>query len=132
MQHTGEVKAQKVVKSGQITDPDRLFNDISVPICKKYTEIGIELGLELEYLTNELETGKSEMQHGNLKALKMLKLWQQSTEEDNFTYAVLAAALEKHGFRSLAEKYCYTSSICRGNRMKFIMHVLKGNYSLII
>ena len=49
------------------------------------------------------------MQQGNKKAIRMLQLWQQSVDEDNFTYSVLAAALEKHGFRSSAYKYCYIS-----------------------
>ena len=99
----------KAVKSGQITDPDRLFNEISVKICEKYTEIGISLGLAGDMLTNELETGEMKMLQGNKKALKMLRLWRNSVTKDNFTYAVLAAALEKHGYRHFADKYCYTS-----------------------
>ena len=99
------------MKSSKITNPDRLFNDLSIDICDKYTEIGLELGLEGKVLRNELETGKFTMQQGNKKAIKMLQLWQQSVDEDNFTYSVLAAALEKHGFRSSAYKYCYISSI---------------------
>ena len=41
------------------------------------------------------------------QSLKMFELWKQSVTEDNFTYSVLAAALEKHGFRRAAHKYCY-------------------------
>ena len=99
------------MKSGKITNPDRLFNDLSIDICDKYTEIGIELGLEGKVLRNELETGKYTMQQGNKKALRMLQLWQQSVNEDNFNYSVLAAALEKHGFRNCAYRYCYTSDL---------------------
>ena len=100
---------QKVVKSGQITDSDRLFNDLSVHICDKYTEVGLELGLPLEVLTNELETGILEMATGSKKALKMLQLWRQSVKAEDFTYSVLAAALEKQRFQCYAHKYCYTS-----------------------
>ena len=59
------------------------------------------------------------MLQGNKKAIKMLQLWRNSVDEGDFTYFVLAAALEKHGFLRYAVKYCYTSSICtgRGNHM---------------
>ena len=62
----------KVVKSGQITDPDRLFNDLAVHICDKYMQIGIELGLGIEVLTSELETV---ILRERRKALRMLQLW---------------------------------------------------------
>ena len=116
------------MKSGPITDPDRLLNDLSAYIYDKYTEIGIELGLDYRVLRNELETGEFTMHQGSKKALKMLQLWRNSVKEDNFTYAVLAAALEKHGFGHCANKYCYTSI---GNHMNiFLVHVLMGNYVL--
>ena len=110
---------QKGVKSGQITDPDRLFNDLSNDIYDNYIEIGLELGLKDKVLRNELETGEFKMQQGSKKALKMLQLWRESVSEDECTYSVLAAALDKHGFLRIADKYCYwnTSSICAGNHM---------------
>ena len=95
------------MKSGQITNPDRLFNDLAVDIADKYTEIGIELGLEDKVLENELESGRFMMLTGSKKALKMLQLWRQSVYERNLTYKVLAAALEKHGKGNCADKYCY-------------------------
>ena len=101
---------QKVVKSGQITDPDRLFSTIADEIYNNYTKIGIELGLTFDVLENELETGVIGMLKGSKKALKMLHLWRKSVKEDHLTYSVLAAALEKNGFRHCADKYCYTSS----------------------
>ena len=97
------------MKPGQITDSDRLFNDIAVDISDKYLELGIELGLQGKVLTNELETGKFTMQQGSKKALKMLQLWRDSVPKDDCTYSVLAAALEKHGFQRCAHEYCYTS-----------------------
>ena len=103
---TGE---EKVVKSGQITDSDHLFNNLSVHICDKYTEVGTELGLRSEVLTNELETGAVKMDIGSKKATKMLQLWRQSVKAEQFTYSVLAAALKKQGFRRCAHKYCYTN-----------------------
>ena len=106
--HTAAKKVQKVVKSGQITDPDRLFNDLALDVSNKYFEIGIELGLQGKVLRDQLETGKFMMLTGSMKALRMFELWQQSVAEDNFTYSVLAAALEKHGFQHCAHKYCYT------------------------
>ena len=103
-------------KSGQITDPDRLFNDLSLEICEKYTEVGLELGLGSKVLTNELETGKFMMVQGSKKATKMLQLWRDSVSPNNCTYSVLAAALKKHGFQRSAHKYCYT----KGNQREMI------------
>ena len=100
-------KAQGVIILGPITDPDRLFNDIAVDISSKIFEIGIDLGLKLNDLTNELESGKFMGQPESRKAIRMLQLWQQSVVEYDFTYSVLAAALEKRGFRACAHKYCY-------------------------
>ena len=107
--YAGGVKPFKVVKSGQITDSDRLFNDIAVDISDNYLELGIELGLPVKKLINELETGKLSTEKGSQKAIRMLLLWRDSVGEDRFTYSVLAAALEKHGFQRCAHKYCYTS-----------------------
>ena len=120
-------KKTKVVKSGhgQITDPDRLFNNLAVIICDKYTEIGLELGLEGKVLTNELETGEFKMLQGSKKAIRMLQLWQQSVKKEDFTYSVLGTALEKHGFLQCAHEYCYGSSICTGNHMDNIIILLK-------
>ena len=98
------------VKSGQITDPDRMFNDLSLIICNKYMEIGVELGLKYQFLHNELETGMSVTELGNKKSMKMLKLWQQSIDKDHFTYSVLATALEKYGFHDAARDLCYTEA----------------------
>ena len=112
------------MKSGKITDSDHLFIDLAIQIHNKYTDIGIELGLESKVLSNELETGKFEMLQAHKKAIKMLQLWQAYVSEDDFTYSVLAAALEKHGFHQCAQKYCYTT----GNHMKFIVRVLMGIY----
>ena len=102
-------KNQKVVKSGQITDPDRLFSDIANYIYDNYINIGIELGLKFNVLENELETGQMRTLQGSKKALKMLQLWRESVKDNDLTYSVLAAALEKHGFENCADKYCYTS-----------------------
>ena len=95
------------MKSGQITNPDSLFNALSLEIHDKYMEVGIELGLYHTVLHNELETGDMLMKRGNLKAMTMLHLWRKSVGEDDFTYSVLAAALEKHGFLRFAHEYCY-------------------------
>ena len=101
--------AKKVVKSGRITDPDRLFNSLSVDICNKPMEIGIELGLQFKVLKNKLETGKLIMLEGSKKAMEMLQLWRNSVDEHECTYSALAAALEKCGFERCAHEYCYTS-----------------------
>ena len=92
--------------SDQITDPDRFFNDLAPEIGDKYMEIGIELGLPIEVLTDELETGRYMMLQASKKALRMLHLWQQSANEKQFTHSVLDAALKKH-------------CACKGNHMKF-------------
>ena len=98
------------VKSGEITAPDRLFNDLAFYISEKYEVIGVELGLNYKSLCNELETGKYAMSKGNEKAMKMLQMWQESIrhDEDHFTYSVLATALEKYGFHNAACRFCYT------------------------
>ena len=105
-------RAAHEVKSGQIVDPDRLFNDLSFVISEKYKAIGVDLGLNYQLLCNELETGKYEMKRGNEKAMKMLQMWQQSSSqsEDRFTYSVLATALEKYGFNEAAREFCYTKT----------------------
>ena len=120
------VSITEVVKSGQITDSDRLFNNIAVTICDKHQEIGIELGLDSIVLKNELETGMMVMKVGSKKAIKMLQLWRDSVAENDFTYSVLAAALVKHGFLSCARTHCFTSI---GNLLNiiFFVHVLMGN-----
>ena len=105
------------MKSGKITDPDRLFNIIAVTISQKVKEIGIELGLSDKVLTDELETGKLAMEQGSKKAMKMFQLWQQSVDEDKLTYSLLATALENQGFTNTANKFCYTSSILTGNHI---------------
>ena len=99
------------MRLGQITDPDRLFKDLSLDIYDNCFEIGIELGLEDKVLRNELETGKFMLLQGNKKASRMLQLWRDSVSEDNCTYSVLAAALEKHGYQRCAYKYCYITGI---------------------
>ena len=72
-------------------------------------QIGLELGLSIEVLTSELEF---KMLQERRKALKMLQLWRDSVGEDECTYSVLAAALEKHGFQRCAHQYCYTAGKC--------------------
>ena len=89
----------KFQKSDKITDSDRLFNNLALDISKKYKEIGFELGLKYEYLNDELETGKFMIMKDSEKAMKMLKLWEQSVSEDDFTYSTLATALEKRGLQ---------------------------------
>ena len=69
--------------------------------------IGLELGLKFDTLVNALDTGKCQMEPANMKAMKMLHLWKASVTKEEFTYAVLAAALEKFELKSCAEKYCY-------------------------
>ena len=93
--------------TGQITDPDRLFNDLSLHICDKYMQIGLELGLSIEVLTSELETGIFVLLQGSRKALRMLQLWRNSVGAHECTYSVLAAALENYGLRRCAYQYCY-------------------------
>ena len=103
---------QERVKGGPITDHDLLFNDLAPEIHTKIEEIGIALGLSSTVLTDELETGKFANQQGSKKAFKMLQLWRDSVGGDKFTYSVLAAALEKHGFLRCAVKYCYIEQSC--------------------
>ena len=107
------------MKSGQITDPDSLFNDLSLEIHNKYKEVGIALGLQYKVLTNELESGVMLMGKDSNKAMKMLHLWRDSVSEDDFTYSVLAAALEKQGFLLCAQKYCYDVP-STGNHMSIL------------
>ena len=89
----------KFQKSDKITDSDRLFNNLALEISENYKEIGVELGLKYKYLNDELETGKFMITKDSEKAMKMLKLWEQSVSEDDFTYSALATALEKRGLQ---------------------------------
>ena len=84
-----------------------MFNNLSLVIHDKFMEVGAELGLEYETLCNELEV----MKKGSDKAMKMLQLWKQSIIGDNFTYSVLATALEKHGLKQAAHEFCYTEAL---------------------
>ena len=102
--YTGE-NGKKIVKSGQITDSDRLFNDLSEHIGENYDTIGLELGLSYKVLQHEV--GSTTLPRR--KAMKMLQLWKDSANKEEFTYAVLAAALEKWGLKSCAEEHCYTT-----------------------
>ena len=115
----------KSVKSGQITCPDSL--SLALGFQHIYIEVGIALGLQHNVLTNDLETGYMLMQSGSKKALKMLQLWRDSVGEDNFTYSVLAAALEKHGFQWYAQKYCYNVPSAGKSQVINFVHVLMGN-----
>ena len=106
-----EVNQKKTVMSGTITDHSRLFNKIAKQIYKRYTGVGIQLGLTYEYLENELETGEIKMQPGNIKALRMLHLWKESVTEDECTYSMLAAALESEEYKKCAYEHCYTTLV---------------------
>ena len=111
------------MKSGQITDPDFLFNSLSLEIHHKYMEVGIELGLSHTVLHNELETGGMSMKTDSRKTMRMLHLWRDSVSEDDFTYSVLATALEKQGFLLCADKYC-NDVPSAGNHMNLFGEVL--------
>ena len=100
----------KVVKSGPIKDPDRLFNDVSKDISDKYGGVGIELGVAYQTLRNELETVQFNTRPANEKAMRMLQIWKHSIAEEDMTYSKLAIALEKNGLRRCADKYCYTTA----------------------
>ena len=67
---------------------------------------------------------------GNKKASRMLQLWRDSVSEDNCTYSVLAAALEKHGYQRCAYKYCYITGIPTRINSKLILVIeLNHNYN---
>ena len=103
-----------MVKSGPIKDPDRLFKDVSKDIGDKYEDVGIDLGVAYQTLQNELEIVPFNMLPVNKKAMKMLHLWKKYITEEELTYSVLAAALEKNGLRHCADKYCYTTATASG------------------
>ena len=105
-----EGNAKREVKPGQITESDSWFNELSKHIGEKYSDIGYELGLGFDCLQNELESGIYKMKQADEKAMKMLQLWKKSATK-KFTYAVLAAALEKYGLKHYAEQYCYTTQM---------------------
>ena len=105
-----EEAAGKVVKSGAIKDPDRLFKDMSKDIGDKFEDVGIDLGVAYQTLQNELETVQFNTLPVNRKAMKMLHLWKDNTTEGDLTYSKLAAALEKNDLTHCADKYCYTTA----------------------
>ena len=99
--------SSRVLKPGSIKDPDPLLKELAQGIGGKYNEVGIDLGLMFKDLQNALETGPSMMLPANQKALQMLNLWRDKTPEMDFTYSILATALEKNGLQRLANKHCY-------------------------
>ena len=102
----GAHNQQKVVKTGPIKDPDRLFNNVAMDIGSKYKEVGVDLGLSYKRLENELDSGVLAMQPASKKAFKMLQLWKDSVAEEDSTYSKLAAALEKNDLNRCASMYC--------------------------
>ena len=95
----------KILKSGAIKDS--LFEEMSQDIGDKYKEVGVNLGLSYKYLQNELDTGHSKMLSASKKAQNMLNLWKENAKVCEFTYSVLAGALEKTNLIRCADKFCY-------------------------
>ena len=95
------------MKPGSIEEPDRLFKDLAQEIGAKYEEVGIDLSLTFRDLHNALDTGSSATLPAHKKALNMLMLWRDKSPEKDFTYAILATALEKNELQRFADKYCY-------------------------
>ena len=97
----------RVVKPGSIKEPDRLFNQLAKEIGDKYKQVGIDLGLTFQNQQNALETGPYANAQADQRALKMLNLWQKQSPDKDFTYSILATALENNSLQRSADKYCY-------------------------
>ena len=98
---------KRVVRPGSINNPDIMFKELAQDIGKKYTQVGIDLGLTFQYQENALDTGIYAMLPADQRALKMLNLWRDKSPDKDFTYSVLATALEKNDLQRFADKYCY-------------------------
>ena len=98
---------KRVVKPGSINNPDIMFKELAQDIGNKYTQVGIDLGLTFQDQQNALDTGPYAMLPADQRALKMLNLWREQSLDKDFTYSILATALENNRLKRSAEKYCY-------------------------
>ena len=77
-------------------------------IGDKYMNVGIELGLSYRILKDKIDSvATSATSPASQKAMTMLQVWKDSVAEEDLTYSKLASALEKHGLKCCADKYCY-------------------------
>ena len=105
---SGGAKRRLLCRQGDIDEKTLLR--IADAVGAKYTELGIELGLNYKWIQSNVEN-KANMNRDNLKALHILHEW-RSRAGPEFSYAELAKALEADqiGLRSVAVEVCYTNS----------------------
>ena len=105
---SGGAKRRLLCRQGDIDE--RTLLRIADAVGAKYTELGIELGLNYKWIQSNVEN-KASMTRDNLKALHILHEW-RSRAGPEFSYAELAKALEADqiGLRSVAVEVCYTNS----------------------
>lgn len=99
------VRAKRRLFLRSETISDKTLLAISKEVCSKYVDLGIEL--DLPHSTVESTTGAvgaSKPEH--LKAYYVLQSWKQRAGSD-FTFTVLARALEDIGLATVAQNHCY-------------------------
>ena len=105
---SGGAKRRLLCRQGDIDE--RTLLRIADAVGSKYTELGIELGLNYKWIQSNVEN-KASMNRDNLKALHILHEWRMRAGPE-FSYVELAKALEADqiGLRSVAVDVCYTNS----------------------
>ena len=94
-------KRRILMCQSDITDRDLM--SISHACGSKYVDLGIGLGLNYSTIMNRLGAHEGKSEH--LKAFEVLQEWKSR----DFSYDVLAQALEDIGLGRTALKYCYAS-----------------------
>ena len=89
---------------------ERTLLRIADLVGSKYTELGIQLGLDYKWIQSNVEN-KPSMNKDHLKALCVLHEWRSRSGEE-FGFAELAKALEAKeiGLNSVAMEICYDTS----------------------
>ena len=101
-------KRRKAYCTGDIDE--RTLLRIADSVGSKYTELGIQLGLDYKWIQSNVEN-KPSMNKDHLKALCVLHEWRSRSGED-FGFAELAKALEDKeiGLNSVAMEICYDTN----------------------
>lgn len=84
---------------------DKTLIEISREACLKHTDLGIQLGLTYNSIQSTVgAVGANKQEH--LKTFYVLQDWKARAGSD-FTFTVLARALEDVGLATVAQKFCY-------------------------
>lgn len=103
----GGTKRGVILKEGKIAGGDKFLMDLAREIGGKWEEVGVALGVGFKALKSVMSSEGAKSDH--MKAFYMLQEWSDRAAE-NFTYEMLASALESAGLNTCAHEHCYTPS----------------------